>query len=197
MRSILLLSSLFAVTACSPFSPDLGSNPFQCEPDSMKCPSGYTCQDDGTGTRMVCVQEGGVIVDAPPSGFQCANDSNIEGPMMNDTIANAYVTGIADSRKMIDFAGLAICPEGDKDTYLINTNAANQNIEVTISWDSGLPLSGAILGGGGAIARECDGERRKVGPRVSREAPLGTYYAQVFGGATTKNNYSMKIVVTP
>jgi len=197
MRSILLLSSLFAITACSPFSPDLGNNPFQCEPDSMKCPSGYVCQDDGTGARMVCVEEGGVIIDAPVSGFQCANDSNIEGPSMNDTIANAYVTGIADSRKMIDFAGLAICPEGDKDVYLVTTNAANQNIEVVISWESGLPLSGAILGGGGAMLANATANGEKSVRAYLATAPVGTYYAQVFGGATTKNNYSMKIIVSP
>lgn len=200
MRIFTLLSIGVAslLAACSPFSPDLGNTPFGCTVDDMKCPSGYVCTDDGT-SRLVCVAEGSMIVDAPVTGFQCANDSNIEGTGGNDTITNAFNSQVNGStRKTIEFADLAICPEGDKDNYLLQTATANQNIEVIVSWDSGMPMSVSILGSGGQTLATgmATSDPRAVRAYIAN-APVGSYYALVTAGPTTKNNYRLAITITP
>ena len=194
MRSLALC--FLAVAACSPYSPDLGGAPFLCGSSAPLCPDGYACQSpqggSASGSDGVCIKAGGQI---PPDSnpTMCANDQSLEP---NDSIAMAWVTPV-DTRKNFPLSSLAICPEGDKDVYLVTTNAANQNIEVVISWESGLPLSGAILGGGGAMLANATANGEKSVRAYLAMAPVGTYYAQVFGGPTTKNNYSMKIIVSP
>ncbi len=196
MRMLILgsLSLGFVLGACNAYSPDLGANPFLCGAEDPKCPDGYTCTDDGNA-RMVCVANGGAIVDAPLSGFQCADDSTLETATKNDTIQTAYQTPVATQRLDIAFAGLAICPEGDKDNYAINTTTANQNLEITVTWDSGMPMSASILNNGGAsIGNATSNGERSIKAYVAN-LPTGTYYAQVFAAATTKNNYKLAIKV--
>ena len=145
-----LFAGLVGLAACSPFAPDLGGSPYLCGDTAPQCPEGYACQDNGTG-KLVCVSPDGPGVDAPPSGFLCADDSLLEtaNGATNDTIQTAFATPVAQSRQDISFAGLAICPEGDKDTYAINITVASSNLEVITSWDSGQPVSVSILNGGG------------------------------------------------
>ena len=137
-----------------------------------------------------------MIVDAGPAGFQCADDSMIEKPDKNDTIQTAYQTPVATQRPDITFAGLAICPEGDKDLYAINTTVLGQNVEVTVSWDSGLPLSGAILNSGGTSIANATSNGANSIKAYAANLPVGVYYAQGFAGSTTKNNYKLSIKVT-
>ncbi|MDB4963151.1 MAG: hypothetical protein JWP01_3150 [Myxococcales bacterium] len=192
-HSFILASLVASLAACSPYSPDLGGAPFQCGAEEPKCPEGYACNDDGTG-RMVCFSETGGVIDAGPIGFQCADDSILEGAGKNDTIQTAYATPVQAQFPMITLASLALCPEGDKDTYAITISRANSNLEVSTSWESGMPVSVSILGSGGAML----GNSMSSGPMSQRayvaNLPVGTYYAQAYGAANVKNNYKIAIV---
>ena len=198
MRSLLsspFVSLALVLAACSPYNPDLGSSPFLCGDTEPVCPEGYTCQDDGMG-RQVCITTGGSLADAAPVGFQCADDSLLEGAGKNDTIQTAYATPVATQRNDISFAGLAICPEGDKDNYLINVVTANSNLEVVTSWDSGMPVSVSILNGGGTSINNGTANGENSLRAFAANLPIGTYYAQAYAAATTKNNYRIQITVS-
>jgi hypothetical protein len=145
---------------------------------------------------MECVTTSGPVVDAPVSGFQCADDSILEGQLKNDTIGNAYGTPVAIQRAEISFAGLAICPEGDKDTYKIDVNTGNSNLEVITSWDSGMPISVSILNGSGASINNGTSNGEKSLKAFAANLPVGTYYAQAFAAANVKNNYKISIKVS-
>ncbi|CAN5862338.1 hypothetical protein BH11MYX3_BH11MYX3_07800 [soil metagenome] len=197
MRSALLVVSLTSlITACSPYDPDLGGTPFLCGSAEPKCPDGYECVADTAG-RQVCTTTSGNVVDAATSGFQCADDSILEGASKNDTIATAYGTPVATQRPDISFAGLAICPEGDKDTYRIEITVAMSDLEVITSWDSGMPVSVSILNGSGASINNGTAMGEKALRAFAANLPVGTFYAQAYASATTKNNYKISIKTTP
>ena len=71
--------------------------------------------------------------------------------LRNDTPMTAYQTPVDSQRLDLTLAGLAICPEADKDNYAVTISAANamKAIEVVVSWDDGQPLSMSILNAGG------------------------------------------------
>lgn len=200
MRTLLLLLVLASsIAACTPYDPDLGDSPFTCGPADQdpRCPDGYTCQINAADQKEYCLREGGMVpVDA--NNLNCADDSSLEP---NDTIAQAFQTPVATTKNMLAFAGLAICPAGDKDNYSITITTANQNLEVLIEYDpNGADLQGSILNAGGTPIANASpvtgmaGQRRAYTPNL----PTGVYYAAVFGptmGITT-NNYKMTITVT-
>jgi hypothetical protein len=199
MRSVGIIAFVSFATACSPYDPDLGENPFTCGTSEPKCPDGYTCQTT-TGeapTRNICVIEGGQLIDANINAFACADDQTLEGPSKNDTINTASQTPVALRQKEIPYKGVAICPEGDKDVFAINVGVALQTIEIVVSWHDGLPISASILGVHGTplVPATSNGERSIKA--VASQLEVGTYYAQVFAGQTTQNNYDLQIVVTP
>ena len=196
MRSLGFLIISAALTACSSYNPDLGGAPFLCDTVEPRCPEGYSCMDDGTN-RMVCFSDSGGIVDAAPVGFQCADDSILEGAGKNDTIQTAYATPVATQRKDISFAGLAICPEGDKDTYTVNITTANSNLEAVSTWESGMPISVSILGSGGATLNNGTSSGEKSLRAYVANLPVATYYVQTYAAANVKNNYKVTITVTP
>jgi hypothetical protein len=55
-----------ALSACSPYSPDLGGTPYLCSSVEPQCPDGYTCQ--AIGTQNVCVDMNGSIHDSGMQG---------------------------------------------------------------------------------------------------------------------------------
>ena len=190
MRSFFLLTLL---VGCSAYDPDLGGVSYECAATEPRCPNDYTCQNNGT--KDVCVSANGPGPDAMISGFQCADDSLLEGSSKNDTIQNAYATPVAQQRNNISFAGLAICPEGDKDNYLIVTSGIS-NIEVVTEWTSGMPVSVSILNAGGTSINNgtADGEMRLKA--FAANVPAGSYYANAYAAANAKNNYKITITVT-
>jgi len=194
MRSALLFLSLSSLGACG-YDPDLGSTPFLCSADDA-CPDGYECKPDTAGRKVCFNKSGGVLVDAAVSGFQCADDSMLEGMSKNDTIDHAYATPVASTKAQITFAGLAICPEGDKDTYKIDVLVLS-DIEVITSWDAGNPISVSILGAGGATLVNGTSASANSLKAFAANQPMGTYYAQAYASATTKNNYKISLKVTP
>lgn len=198
MRNLAFIIIGFAA-ACSPYNPDLGNAPYLCNPDDMSCPDGYECQATTEATpRMVCVSGSGLAPDAMQMGFPCADDSSLEGGTRNDTPQTAYQTPVDTQRLDLTLAGLAICPEMDKDNYAITVSsttvaANNNNIEVIVSWDSGQPLSMSILNTGGTSI----GNGTMSGDKAIRACvpnmPAGTYFASVFAAGTTKNNYRLAV----
>lgn len=194
MRNTLLIVCFSSLLGACGYNPDLGGTPFLCGPE-MQCPDGYTCTADTMGV-MACHSNGGNIVDAAVTGFQCADDSILEGSSKNDTIGTAYATPVASSKPDITFAGLAICPEGDKDTYKMDLSVVS-DIEVITTWESGLPVSVSILGAGGATLANGTSSGEKSLKAFAANAPMGTYYAQAYASATVKNNYKISLKVTP
>lgn len=198
MRSLVFSAlALASAAACTPYDPDLGPAPFLCGPadQNPRCPDGYTCQSTSAGE--VCLAPAGMVpVDANMNGA-CADDSQLEP---NDSKDTAFQTSVARQRMNITFAGLAICPVGDKDNYAIEIVTANQNLEVLIEYDpSGADLQGQILNAGGIpianAAPMSAGLRRAYTPNL----PTGVYYATVFGppeGTILTNNYKLTINVT-
>ncbi len=195
MRNSLLLLSLSSVLGACGYNPDLGGTPFLCAAEEPKCPDGYECMADTTG-RQVCYSTSGNIVDAQVSGFQCADDSMLEGIDKNDTIAHAFATPVATSKPEITFAGLSICPEGDKDTYKIDVQVVS-DVEITTSWESGMPVSVSLLGAGGATLVNGTSNGEKSLKAFAANLAAGPYYAQAYASATTKNNYKITLKVTP
>jgi hypothetical protein len=202
MRTFVFLLTIASLAACSPYDPDLGESPFKCrtlasaDDKDPRCPDGYTCQTTTSGDY--CLSEGGTVpIDA--NNLNCADDSSLEP---NDMIAQAFQTPVATTKNTLTFAGLAICPAGDKDNYSVTITMANQNLEVLIEYDpSGADLQGSILNSGGTPIANASpvtgmaGVRRAYTPNL----PTGVYYASVFGpsaGGLTTNNYKMTINVT-
>ena len=196
----LVLASMFgaALSACTPYSPDLGESPFKCGPEeqSPRCPDGYSCRPAVGSAEEHCVRDGddGVLPDSGTNA--CANDSAVEP---NDTTGTAWITPV-DNTKTFELASLAICPAGDKDNYSVMMTTANQNLEMIIRYPGGgADLQGSILNSGGiAIANATvttAGTKRAYTPNL----PTGIYYIQVSGpssGTLTTNNYELDINVT-
>ena len=208
MRIATLL--LVVTAACSPYSPDLGNTPFLCGSAAPQCPDGYTCSggDAGVGAANpgVCVKNGATAPDGPNPNGMCADDSQIETQdgANNDTVATAYQTPVATSRGSIDFAGLAICPSGDKDYYAVFLTKT-QSIDVTITYEAwgGVPqasiqsCAGTIVGQFSPVS----GMDRTLHSSVANLSS-GTWYVEVQGPASTgsnetRNNYTLSINVTP
>lgn len=157
----------------------------------LSCSGGFCYPSDAS-----LLADASPIADAPVA-FQCADDSILEGVGKNDTIQTAYATPVAIQRKDLSLAGLAICPEGDKDTYTVNIVVANSNLEAVSTWQSGMPVSISILGSGGATLNNgIAGGGMELRAYVA-SLPVGTYYVQTYAAADVKNNYSLAITVTP
>jgi hypothetical protein len=197
-ESLLFLALVSAVTACTPYDPDLGPSPFLCGPadQNPRCPDGYMCMM--VDTTEYCLASGGTVpVDG--NSLNCADDSQLEP---NDSYTMSFQTPVATQKNNVIFAGLAICPAGDKDNYSVTITAANQNLEVLIEYDpAGADLQGSILNSGGTPIANASpvsgmpGQRRAYTPNL----PTGTYHAAVFGptmGGVTTNNYKLTINVT-
>lgn len=195
MRSLLFFALVASAAACSPYDPDLGPSPFLCGPmdQDPRCPDGYTCTL--MGTTEYCLAEGGMV---PPDGpgFQCADDSNLEP---NDIMP--FDTSVASTKFSITFAGLAICPAGDKDLYTVTTTMANQNVEVLMEYDpAAADLTGSLLNSNKVPI--ANGSPTEAGKRriYAANLPVGTWYVSIQGpmdSALTMNNYKMTINVTP
>jgi hypothetical protein len=198
MRSLTFIALVVAATACSPYDPDLGDTPFLCGPveQEKRCPDGYSCEMM-TGGEYCVTANATIPVDA--SSSTCADDSMLEP---NDMITSAYQTPVAAQKSTITFAGLAICPAGDKDNYSVTITTANQNLEMLIEYDAAsADLQGSILNSTGTPIANASpvtgmaGKRKAYTPNL----PTGTYYAAVRGpdmGTLATNNYKLTITVT-
>jgi hypothetical protein len=201
MRSLAFV--LLSAAACSPYAPDLGPAPFLCSGSGAPlCPDGYSCQtaDGGSasGSDGYCVKMGATVpVDA--AIIHCADDHTLEP---NDTKDEAWPMPVDTPKKNFPLTNLAICPAGDKDNYSIQITTTGENIEMLVDFDTdGAALQGAILNAGGtavANAMPIQGSPGHLRAYLAN-APIGTYYSQVFGpadGSLTMNNYNLTINIT-
>jgi len=200
MRAIILCSVI--VAAC--YSPTLGNEPFFCGSAAPQCPDGYACK--ASGMQMVCVvAAGGSATLDGSAGFQCADDSQVEGPMGDETIATAFQTPVAINRMSVTFAGLAICPKTDKDFFRVDLTAT-QNLEAIVTYDDPTkpgagPLKMSIDNQSGAqlvSATTVSGTPNAI-RAYAANLPMSSspYYIEVAGDGTNENNYKLDINVTP
>ncbi|MBA3817420.1 MAG: hypothetical protein H0X17_00885 [Deltaproteobacteria bacterium] len=204
MRKLITFSALVsglaaAATACTTYAPELGNAPYLCGMVEPFCPEDYFCQTtaEPAPRDRVCVSSAGLLPDSGTTGFQCSDDGPLEGSTKNDTPQTAYMTPVDTQRQDLSLAGLAICPEGDKDFYAVTLSAANPNksLEVVVSWDSGQPISMSITNASGTSlvngVAMGDKSLRACAPNL----PTGTYFGSVFASGSTKNNYRLAIKV--
>ncbi len=187
MRAVLLAAAVACLAACDGYDEDLGPTPFLCGADDA-CPDGYTCVDDPSNDRKVCVGEG----DSISGNFECADDSAYEP---NDMLAMAEPTDA-----MTSFDRLSICPAGDRDLYAVMLSSTGANLEATVTFQgNGAVLRAAILNTGGvpiAEAAALDGAPTTL-YAIEPELSAGLYYVQVTAepDAPAVNNYSLSIEV--
>ena len=93
---------------------------------------------------------------------------------------------------------VSICPEGDKDTYLVNISTAMSNIEATSTWESGMPVNVAILNSGGTSINNGTAPSGSVNTLRAYAAnlPIGIYYVQTSAAANVKNNYKVAVTIS-
>lgn len=201
MRRIYLLVPAFAaLAACSPYNPDLPSQPFLCGNDSPQCPDGFTCMT--TGSASVCIsdhQVGGP--DGGGSSTDCSADSQLEP---NDDFGHAWEMPVDDPKKVFNLAGLTICPSGDIDNYGFVVNTEGENAAVTLTYDpDGTPLQLSVLvqGGSNGATQIINGAAVSGMPGVVKASPSNLsqsqYYISVFGptsGGT--NDYELSIEIS-
>jgi hypothetical protein len=182
---------LFALAACSPFDPDLGAQPYLCSATNPECPAGYTCQATGEPAPrdMACLPLGGSLTDADNGGFECLEDTFGQ----NDTKEGAFVTPVAGSNPMFR-ALTSLCPAMDQDHYAINLTTVSA-LRVSTSWESGMPVSVAILNAGGTSIGNGTLKGDNQNCVCLKDLPMGQYYARVFAAATVQNNYTVEIKV--
>ncbi len=197
-----LLASAGAYAACTPYDPALGAHPYLCAADEPRCPEDFVCKDIGAGVMGCEAASGAVITDAgsgSQSGFQCADDSVLEGATRNDTVATASVTPVASQRPSITFAGLAICPDADKDTYSVDITTSGDNLVAELIYDEGnggVPLSLSVLNSGGNAIANGSPNGTKVSVTVPNLPSANSpYFVQVFGPAVGQNNYKLTLKV--
>jgi hypothetical protein len=197
--TVFLASTLAAaISACTPYDPDLGGAPFFCGPaDAEKrCPDGYTCQPSaGSGGTEVCLAPNGTVPVDGQNG-SCADDRSLEP---NDSTATAWITPV-DTTKSFPLSSLAICPAGDKDNYSVMISIGTENLEMIVEWEpGGAELQGAILNSGGVAIANATATVANTKRAYTPNLPAGIYYVQVYGpnqGSLTTNNYKLNINVT-
>jgi hypothetical protein len=194
MRSYSLVLFASALAACTPFDPNLGGTSYKCGSAEPQCPGGYTCQMVGTDQR--CVSNDGPAPDASPdayTGFECAEDGfeTLSGGPNNDTKETAAALNLP----MFAVGPISICPEGDKDTFLLQVNA-NSNLEATTTWESGMAVHVAILNSGGTVINNGVVNGAASIKAFAANLPVGRYYVQTSAAPTVKNNYRLSVKVT-
>ena len=192
MRSFSLLF-VAALAACSPFDPDLGGTTYKCGNEEPKCPDGYSCQM--VGPDMRCVSDEGPGPDGQTGGFQCQDDSNLETKVGTNNNSTATATPLPGANPLT-LGSLAICPEGDRDTYMLQVTIAMSNVEAIAMWESGMPISISILNGGGTTINTGTAMGANANRAYAANLPVGTYNVQTFAASNVKNNYSIKVTTS-
>jgi hypothetical protein len=188
----------FSGSACSPYDPSLGDEPYKCADTEPFCPTGYACMMQGSAGSFCINKDGTSGVDGGGGSDQlCSLDVNVEGPNRNDDYTHAFSTGVETAHPSIPYAGLAICPAGDKDTYQIVVQTMG-SIDAVASVTGGALVQVNILGTTGMIIKP--GTLDPANPLQyhanAANLPPGTYYAQAFSTSTATNAYKLTLAVT-
>jgi hypothetical protein len=201
VRILVPLAALALATACNPYDPKLGYEPFQCGDSEPRCPLDYTCVTSADGTG-VCQQTGVEMPDAgDETGDDSCNDDQAVEP--NNTVEQAFDTGIPDARASFEVVGLAICPSSDIDmfSFQVGANGTNAVAEITYRSVRGelhldiLNMSGTSIMSGTLVEDEeqTDTLRAQVA-----NLPVGTFFVRIQGADDVQNNYDrLSLVTTP
>lgn len=190
------------IIACNPYNPNLGNVPFKCGPDDKKCPDNYECIAYSAEEQLCEKVKDDSILDGGPegSGLICNDDSAIEP---NNTLTQAFPTQVAEQLSSFSLVG-AICPNTDRDIFIVKTSASNSTLTASMSYDVDfapltlvLKSSQNIELGQGAIQSE-DDDNVYVNMSVGSLNP-GTYFVEVFSNSTAiedDNNYELDMNVS-
>lgn len=193
MQSLRFVSFALALAACSPYEPDLGPAPFKCGDTDPRCPDGYACNETAAaGPTCEKIGGGDVSVDAPPSGFQCANETGVEP---NDSTATAFVTPVAGDPDFT-MGPVSICTDGDKDYYKLELTTT-ANVELVTSWDSGMPVNVALVSMADTQLAVGTAATAMSMRACAVALPPNVYFAKASAGAGVKNNYRLAIKLVP
>jgi hypothetical protein len=111
---------------------------------------------------------------------------------LNDTIQTAFEV----PSTLPSFAGLTICPEGDKDTFRIVTTVAMSNIEAITTVTSGPAAAVSILNAGGTSINNGTSNGPNSLRALAANVPVGTYYVQVYAASTVTQTYRLDLDVS-
>lgn len=197
MSASSVFGAIFCVSTavgCSFYDPALPSTPFFCATTEPRCPDGFTCANDAGG-KMVCVAASTMLVDAAVAHVDCADDSLLEtqSGSNNNSKDTAYRTPIAGHARELTLTGLAICPEGDRDTYLVKI-ITPVSLEAISSWQSGQAISVDILNSAGTSISTGAPVGNTGARAYMSNLSAGTYFVQTSAGG--KNNYALTLRVT-
>jgi hypothetical protein len=200
MTRILSIALLVLVAACNPYDPDLGYEPFQCGDSEPRCPLGYTCVTFAGGEAL-CQKTDGEVPDAGGGGgggggLTCNDDGVLEP---NNSLGQAFDTGIPNIRREFSVVGLAICPETDIDLFKFEVAASGTDAVVEIEYrpERGELLLDVLNMSGASIS---SGQPPDDAPGTLRveiaNLPTGIYYAQIKPTAGVQNNYDSLLIAT-
>lgn len=189
LRVVSLLAALAAV-GCSPFDPDLGTQPFFCGDREPRCPDGYTCVER-VGGDNVCLS-GAVIADAGDDAhLQCSGDT-LEP---NDTLETATV--VPEDVEMHVFDAV-VCPATDLNLYKLNVDTTGKNVRAEVNYQASAgTLVVELLNSTGISIRtgtQTNNNEDKLRADFSNLAQ-GAYYGRVKGMGNA-NTYSVTFIVS-
>jgi len=201
-RAVAVALALASTSACDPFSPDLGDEPFRCG-EGGACPDGYSCEPVADIPSGVCVSgsdtgsgdgDGG-DGDGDDDASLCA-DADLEP---NDSIVSAVITSVPDQQLQYQEAGLAVCPPGDTDLFRFRVAIANQNIRAEVATDRGLgELVAEITNEQGVTL--ATGTYNPSNDQLTVELPnaaIDTYHLRISGfDAQVENSYDVDLQLT-
>ena len=189
-----------ALSACSPYDPELGDTPFRCGTSEPRCPEDYVCVTHSP-TRQICEREGSQAVDPPDAAVQnrlCADDTELEP---NDTIGNATYLGIPDRGTSHPLGDLAICKTNreDVDFFFFRTEVAEMNARVDLHYNPGDgQLTVELLNASGTSIRTgvtVEGVSNLLRAAVDN-LPNDLYYVRVSSPAGISNDYELTVVTS-
>lgn len=191
MRQVLFGLLALGASACSPFNPDLGDDPFLCGTTEPRCPDGYA-PIAVSSVRCEC-HRANPGVDAGPSP-----SCNVDSVESNDTLQSATLTNIGASTTD-NYNNLTICPVTDKDYFSMNITRVGAVITVDVVFTvGGQAPTVDILNQSGVTVHPtiAAGQPGHVTATFTTTAS-GTYFALVTAGTPPATlQYSLHLTVT-
>jgi hypothetical protein len=198
-----LLAAAALATACNPYDPDLGSEPFRCGTSEPKCPDGYQCVTLSSANQICEPNDGS----QPPDGGGDGDDGaalSCQPPLPdgelepNENISDPTITPIPPN-STFDVLGAAICSDADIDMYRFVADVNGKNARVDVSYDATagtllldmLNSSGVVIRSGAALPGDSNTLRADV-----NNLAQGNYFARVKAMPGVRNQYSIHFLVT-
>jgi hypothetical protein len=199
LLAALALSAL-SLGACDPYSPNLGPEPFRCQPpDPMRpnlqrCPDGYVPMDVMPPQTCLCEKKTADTPDGGGGPFQCNTDPNEpnESPSGGSSTLSTITPGGATTDV---FQNVSICPSSDIDVYQLSA-MAGKSIIARIMFDSSQgDLTIEILNSGGSVLTSGTMETNQS-TATTVTSYTGAFYVRVKStNGMDQNNYTLQLSV--